>query len=209
MLDEEHRQRELAPKEPDQPRQDLGLARVHPRRGLVEQQEARLRRQRTRDLEASLVPVRQVAGHVVGLVAEADEAEKVVGPPPSARFLGDDGGRAEDRPRDRPGEPAVPAHEHVVEGGELLEEPDRLEGARDAARHDGVGPEPDEAPPLEGDAPGVRLDEAGHHVEEGRLARAVRPDQSDDRGGRDQEVDLVDGDEAAEALAHTPHLQQR
>ena len=46
-----------------------------------------------------------------------------------------------------------------------------------------------------------RLVDAGQHVEEGRLAGAVRADQADDRAARDREVDVVDGDEAAELLA--------
>ncbi len=47
-----------------------------------------------------------------------------------------------------------------------------------------------------------RLVDAGQHVEERRLARAVRPDQRDHLAARHREVDVVDRDEAAELLAH-------
>ena len=43
------------------------------------------------------------------------------------------------------------ADQDVVEHGHVLEEPDGLEGARDAAPHDRVGAQADEAPALEED----------------------------------------------------------
>src|SRR5204862_5630016 len=49
---------------------------------------------------------------------------------------------------------------------------------------------------------------AGQQVEDRRLAGAVGPDQADDRPLRDREVDVVDGDEAAEDLAHHLGRQQ-
>ena len=47
-----------------------------------------------------------------------------------------------------------------------------------------------------------RLVDAGEHVEERRLAGAVRADQRHDRAARDREVDIVGRDEPAELLAH-------
>ena len=43
---------------------------------------------------------------------------------------------------------------------------------------------------------------AGDHVEEGRLAGAVRADERDDRAARDVEVDVVDRQQATEPLGH-------
>ena len=54
----------------------------------------------------------------------------------------------------------------------------------------------------EHDRPGRRLVDAGEHVEERRLAGAVRPDQRDHLAARHGEVDVVHRDEAAELLAH-------
>src|ERR687884_115471 len=53
-----------------------------------------------------------------------------------------------------------------------------------------------------------RLVDARQHVEEGRLAGAVRADQADDRAARNEEVDVVDGDEAAELLPELLRLEQ-
>ena len=55
---------------------------------------------------------------------------------------------------------------------------------------------------LEGHGPGGRVDDPGDDVEERRLAGAVRPDDADDRALRDVEVDVADGDQAAETLGH-------
>src|SRR5437870_3543020 len=60
----------------------------------------------------------------------------------------------------------------------------------------------------EHDAAARRLVDAGQHVEEGRLAGAVGPDQADDRPLRDREVDVVYGDEAAELLPNHLGCQQ-
>ena len=54
--------------------------------------------------------------------------------------------------------------------------------------------------PRERDLAAGRVEDAGDDVEERRLAGAVGPDQADDRALRDREVDVVDGDQAAEAL---------
>ena len=50
------------------------------------------------------------------------------------------------------------------------------------------------------DLAGCRIVDAGDDVEERRLAGTVRADEADDRLLRDREVDVVDGDEPAEAL---------
>ena len=66
----------------------------------------------------------------------------------------------------------------------------------------------DHPPAGEVDVAAARVDDAGEDVEERRLARAVRPDQADDRAPRDLEVGLADGDEAAEALRDAMGAQQ-
>ena len=108
--------------------------------------------ERARDLEASLVAVGEVLGQLVLLVAQAHEGEQLAR---AARAPGassaHDGGRPEDRAGHRGAEAAVLADQDVVEHGHVLEEPDRLERARDPAPDDGVGPEPDEAAPVEED----------------------------------------------------------
>ena len=97
------------------------------------------------------------------------------------RLLVPHGGRAHDD-AEQPGvQPAVLADQHVFQRGHVGEQADVLERAGDAQRGDLVGRQPGDVLPVEEHAPAGRLVEAGDRVEEGRLARAVRPDQADDR----------------------------
>ena len=95
---------------------------------------------------------------------------------------------------------------HVLEHGHRLEQLDVLERARDAGLGDDVRRLRGDVAPVEHDLTRRRLVEAGHAVEERRLAGAVGADDRDDRLVRDGEVDVVDRHEAAEALgdAHRP-----
>ena len=143
------------------------------------------------------------------LAVEADEGEQLARPVPRAELLGDHARRSEHGPGDGRAETAVLADEHVLEHAHLGEETDRLERARDAAPDDRVRPKPHEARALEHQAACVGPDEPGHDVEERRLARPVRADQPDDGAARNDQVDLVEGDDASEASGHALHLENR
>ena len=94
------------------------------------------------------------------------------------------------------------ADEDVLERGHLREEADVLERAADPELRDRVRRLRRHVVPVEDDLAGGRLVHAREHVEERRLARAVRADQAHDRPVGDREVQIVDGDEPAELLAH-------
>ena len=59
----------------------------------------------------------------------------------------------------------------------MRERPRDLVGARNAAARDAVRRHADQLPPLEHDAAAVSRVMAAHHVDERRLARAVRADE--------------------------------
>src|SRR5579864_1813646 len=92
-------------------------------------------------------------------------------------------------------------HQDVLERRHMLEEADVLEGPPHAALGDRVRRLAGDVLAEKGNPARRRSVDAGEHVEEGRLPGAVRPDQRDDLATRDDEVDVVDGDEAAELLA--------
>ena len=95
-------------------------------------------------------------------------------------------GRAHDRPEEARAQPRVLADEHVLERRHRREQADVLERPRHPAREDPVRPHVGDVAALEEDAPRRRPVEAGEHVEERGLARAVRPDDRDDRLLRDR-----------------------
>jgi hypothetical protein len=88
VLDEEHGEVKLIAEPLDERGHLCRLSRVHPCRGLVEQEQLRLAGQRARQLEATLVAVRQVLGQV-GLVAagQPDQLQELLGPLPHRRLL--------------------------------------------------------------------------------------------------------------------------
>ena len=174
-------------------RAELGrLAFVHPRRRLVEEQEARLGGERPRDLEAPLVAVRQRARVAVGQPVDPELREGLQRVAPRA-------------PAACPSR-AERAHLDVLERGQPAEEPDVLERAHDPAPGDRV-PTSRDRPPVERDSPRRRREDAREAVQERGLPGPVRPDQAHDvplpqpQGHVPQRVD------AAEALAHVDRLE--
>ena len=77
-----------------------------------------------------------------------------------------------------------------------------LQRARDAAAHDLVRLEPENIAAIEGRASAVGAQLAGYQIEQRRLAGAVRPDDGIELAACEIDRDVVDRNEAAEALGH-------
>ena len=138
VLDEEDRvalRRDL----PDERRHRLDLDRVHPGGRLVEQEQLRLGGERAGDLDPPLLAV----GEVLHPLAHGGRrARPARGAPPRARGPPAPRRAAAGSPRSRAASDSLPAQvladDDVVARGQLREEPDVLEGARDAERGDAV-----------------------------------------------------------------------
>ena len=177
VLDEQDRHAEALAQRLDQPAHRLLLGRVHACHRLVEQQQARLGRQRARDLEPALIAVGQALGLLVDAVADAEDLEQL------ARALVDRSllGQVQRRPQQathqaRPG-PDPGRHPHVVEHAQLAEQPDVLEGPRQPGPRDRVRLQPVDALAVQRHRAGVGPVHAGQQVERRGLAGAVGPDQ--------------------------------
>src|SRR4030095_4430917 len=99
------------------------------------------------------------------------------------------------KPPSHRGDREVLAHRQVAE------DLHGLERAADAPAGDLVGSEAVDALAVEEDRALVGTQEPGHQFEDRPLARAVGPDQTDHRAGRDLEGAGGDGAKAAEPLA--------
>ena len=77
MVDDEDAAAALAADRADRPPELGRLPLVHPRRRLVEQQEARRRGERPGDLEPALVAVRERAGVAVGEALDAELRQRL------------------------------------------------------------------------------------------------------------------------------------
>ena len=200
VLDQHDRDAEV-PDAPDQRDQLERLGRVHPRRGLVEQEERRPRRQGARDLQPPLVPVGQVHRELGLVLADPEEVQQGLGP-----------GHAAPSPRGRPGGCAAWRR---TPGGRAAwvptrtlssdrhppEEPDVLVRPGHAERGHLVRRKPLDRPPGEADGARRHREDARDEVEQRGLARAVRPDHGDQLAAGHREGHVVHRAEAAEALA--------
>src|SRR5690606_5363735 len=82
-----------------------------------------------------------------------------------------------------------------------------LKRARDAFAKNFVRPGPLDGFALEANVAAIRTDEAGHHVERGRLPRAVGADEPGDRTLPDVERTAVYGANTPEVLDEITHFQ--
>src|SRR5205823_4772759 len=130
----------------------------------------------------------------------AREGEELAGFLRRLALLAADPGQAEDRSEDAALQAGVHADEHVLERRHLREEADVLKGAADTELRDCVRRLAGDVDAVEEDPARRGAVEAGEHVEERRLAGAVRADQADDRALGDREVEVVDREQAAELL---------
>ncbi len=163
---------------------------------LVQQQQARPRRQRARELYPLQRPERQARSRTLGEMRQADVLERLVGLGARTPLL--------EVPR-----PGVRAHEDVVEHRHRPKEHDVLEGADDSDGGDAVCGLTQQVGSVEDDAPGIRVVEPRDDVERGRLARSVRADQPCDLALVGGERNGVQSDETAEPQRHVLDGKQR
>ncbi len=193
VLDEEHRQ--VAREAFHGGEQGGALVLGHARCRLVEQQHARARGERERDLEQPLLAVGELAGQPVRGFFQVQRMQNCLRLVDGAAVRGE---------RFPPGFRAAFAFEHRKRDGLERSEPRKqrvdLEGARQAALHAGVGPERGDVLLAEHDLAGVRPQHAGDQVDERRLPGAVGADERVAHALRQDEVDVLRHDEGAEFL---------
>src|SRR5580704_5369243 len=187
--------------EGDQERHDVGdLDLAEARHGLVSDQEPRLRRHGAGELELAHLDLRQVAREPPGLVGEPDQIEEI-----GAAGVERGGGEFVTGPR-------IDAVEHrhleVLGDREGRERTRQLEAARDAAARALMRLQPVDALAVEGDRAAVVGERPADAIDQRALARAVGADEADAFAAPHREIDAVEGDEAAEALAQIGDLEQ-
>ena len=164
MVDQEHADLLLVPDRADDGRELRDLALGQAGRGLVEQQEPRLDRERPRDAELALVAVREAAGRLARAVGDAEHFHQPLGSLPR---------------RTRPGARTQRRDLDVLAHAQPGERPAVLERARETGPAAAVRRPRGDVLAGELHRAGVREVEAGQHVHERRLAGSVRPDQAD------------------------------
>src|SRR5665213_26934 len=103
--------------------------------------------------------------------------------------------------------PDIATDPHVVKTRHIAEEPDVLEGSRDAQSRNVVGLGAGDVTTVEHDPSRRGLEEAGHVVEEGGFPCAVGPDESEDLAAFDVQAHVVNRKQATEAPVSYTHLR--
>ena len=175
MLDEDDG--DAQPTDPAEQREQLLLLVViEAGRRLVEEQHLWLARQRTSDLDSTLLAVRQVAHLRRAVRPDPHEVEPLVGLVRGQLFRAAVARGAQDGVKGVLPQSDMGAGAHVVQDRELSEEAEVLEGTGDALGRDVRRATTGDVVTLEGHLPGLRLVEPGDAVEGTRLARPVGTD---------------------------------
>ena len=185
VLDHEDGQVVLVADLHDEVGQLLGLLRVHAGCRLIEEQQLRLRRKCTGDLETALKSVRKARGDIILVLIEALLPQKLLGLCPHALlFLPV---QAQRRAEDIVLRTEMLGDQDVIEDRQVREETDVLEGPGNAELRDGIRGVATEVAAAELYGAGGRGIDPGDAVERGRLTGTVRADQGDDLAAVDLE----------------------
>src|SRR5215468_6238036 len=180
VLDQDHGDAPLLVDVEDEARHVLLLLVIAAAHRLVEEQDLRVEGQGPAELDALLQAVGQGAGGPAPEVLDPQEIDDVfdalavldlflLGEPPVGEGTQHAGLHV-----------YVAAEQEIVEDGHAPEEGDVLEGAGDAELGDLAGGQVGDVAALADDPAGVGVVEAADHVEDGRLAGAVGPDDRED-----------------------------
>ena len=191
VLDDQDRQvrRDAA----DQGHGVMGLGRAHACRRLVQAEQLRLGRQRDADLQMALLAVGQVGRQLVLLAAQADRLQHRFG------ALDEVAIRAVVRQQAPAVPPRLGGDADVLKRGGIGQDVGDLIRAGDALPGDPLGRQARDVLAVEQDLPRGRAQVAGQAIEEGALARPVRPDDRADLLALDFEADAVQGHQATKA----------
>ena len=195
MLDEQDGHVEVVADEADGLDQVLGLVGVHARRGLVEEQELGVCGQGAGDLQLSLLTVGQIAGQVVALLLQVEDAEQLLRSLPHGLLHLEVTGQAEDGLQDRALELGlvVESHHDVAYHSHVVEQTDVLEGTGDALVVDLVLGQALQLLAVQVEGTGGGLVDPRQEVEDRGLTRAVGADETVDLILFDADIDVLGG----------------
>ena len=180
----------------------LALRLRQPGKRLVEQQDLRLLRERHRELEPAPFAIGRLAHHPIAERAEPDAVERLIG-----RFV-ERAPLRQHRPRIPAGRRETEQRQHdVVHQRVARKQREDLVGPRQAERHP---PRRRQAQQFLAEQPhgaAVRIEIAGHEIEQRRLAGPIRADDEAAFARHHLDRYILGGRQAAEALAQSRHLQ--
>src|SRR4051794_36712334 len=209
VLDDEQGATGLVPDLPQQRTEGLGLALGDAARRLVEDEHGRVVGDGHRDVDDAARAGRQLADELVAERAESHQLDEVVDRPRDVVLLSAQRGQAE-RSRGVVTNRQMPLEclREVLRDGERGEDARVLERPAEAHPRPDVGGEVGDVVTAQAYPPAGRGDEAGQHVEQGRLAGAVGADDTEDLAFVHGDVDIGQRMDATEGDRDGPGLEQ-
>jgi len=209
MFHQQEREFELAVNTLDKLNEFNFLRGVHARGRFIQEEQARLGRERAHDFEAALFAVRQAFRRRVAESAKIENLKQLFRLPGDRRFFGMKTLEPDQRlPRAR-GAVEIRGGADIVEHAETAKETDVLKGAGNPARGNLAGAQTGQIATGETHCAFGRLIDARDQVEDRRFAGTVRSDQSAEFSFVDDEIERVDRAESTEADRRAFELKQR
>ena len=209
VLDQDDRGAPLRVHFEDEARHVLFLALVHAAHRFVEQQHLGFQRQRAAKLDALAQPVGQRGRRLLADVLQFEEVDQFLDAGTVGQFFLLREAPVDERRQHAGAHVHVPTEHDVVEHGHAREQRDVLEGARDAECGDRGGTRVRDVAAFQRDGPAGRAIEARDHVEQRRLAGAVRTDDRHDLAATDGHRHVFNRAHATEVFRHAGDGKQR
>ena len=162
---------------------------------LIEQQELGIRGKALGELQPLAIGQRELRGGRVGIAGKPGEFQAFHGAGAGGRNRARASGKQS-------------AGGDIVEDAHARKRLHHLEGAADTKPGDAKRGQAIDALACKRDLARVGRLHPGDDIDQGGLAGAVRPDQSDDLAGHEREAHAVERDEPAEMFAHAGERQQ-
>ena len=191
VLDHQHRQ--CAGQRPDELDHLRGLGRRHAGGGFIEQQQLGLAGERNADFKLTLLAVGEAARNPRAVSCEMDLRHQFCGAPDQLLIAAYRGEEIE-----RVAEAYLQGKPQVLDHAQVLEHVVALERARHSHATDPARRETGDIPTLHKDTAGAGLELAADLIDEARLARAIRSDDDVALTSRQDEIEIVGDDQAAE-----------
>ena len=208
VLDQQDRDAQIVAHALDQRHRVCCFQRVHAGSRLVQEHELRIGRQSPCNLQSPLKSVGKVLGERLAFAAQSNIRQQLLSALVRLGLLLHHRPQSQQCAVPSRFQAAVHADQHILESGHVAEETDILEGPSQPQRSGAIGTQAADLLAIEQHLTRRRSVKAGDHVEKGRLASAVRADQTGDRAFLDIEVESAHRGQAAKMLADFSSFQQ-
>src|SRR6202051_5117136 len=193
----------------DRTKQFHAFGHVHAGRRFIEQQHVRFRRERSRNLQQSLLGVRQLCSPIIGTAAEADDLQRLSRAVLDLRFILLLTGILCDDAKQGYWRVARAGNLDVFDRAQVIENPDGLKCTGKPKPCDSMWLKSEQLLAVDLNRTSIGMRGAAECIEQCGLAGSVRSDDRQDNAARNVEIDTIQRDEATEPFGHATRGEDR